>query len=36
MILAGAERMMRGKRRHVKRKWPRWFTPMCISKPFFV
>jgi hypothetical protein len=25
--------MMRGKRRHVKRKWPRWLTPMCISKP---
>jgi hypothetical protein len=25
--------MMRGKRRQVKRKWPRWLTPMCISKP---
>jgi hypothetical protein len=32
-ILAGAEQMMRGKRRQVKRKWPRWLTPMCISKP---
>jgi hypothetical protein len=32
-ILAGAERMMRGRRRHVNRKWPRWFTPNCVSNP---
>jgi hypothetical protein len=32
-ILAGAELMMRGRRRHVNRKCPRWFTPNCVSNP---
>ena len=32
-ILAGAERIIRGRRRQVNRKWPRWFTPNWVSKP---
>jgi hypothetical protein len=32
-ILAGAERIIRGRRRQVNRKWPRWFTPNWVSNP---
>ena len=29
----GEEDLMRSRRRLVRRKWPRWLTPNCISKP---
>jgi hypothetical protein len=32
-ILAGAERIIRGSRRQVNRKWPRWFTPNWVYNP---
>jgi hypothetical protein len=35
-ILAGAERMMRGRSKLVRRKCPKWLTPRCISKPSLV
>ena len=33
MILAGAELLILSRSKFVSRKWPRWFTPNCISKP---
>lgn len=33
IILAGADALIRSSNSVVNKKWPRWFTPNCISNP---